>query len=279
LNCNIMGHQSISTPDFEHKPQRAIPRTSRRNRCMLIAGLLSVGVHLAAGLLVVLAPRLVPNDLVPLAQGTVELLMIEQQGAQPSPATQPTESKRAPAQKIEAPKPDAPQDQPPTRASQPTPPFPSAQTDEAVPPPVEPTPQRAIKADPQPAPKQIEGKPSPPKTQVAPAFDLAGTESESNAIVMGGQVLPAMKDDRFRNRPPAYPMEAQMHGQSGSVVVVIHVDANGMAAEADVLESSGHALLDQAALVAVRKWHFHPAMQAGRSVPFDMPFRFIFEPN
>ena len=29
----------------------------------------------------------------------------------------------------------------------------------------------------------------------------------------------------------------------------------------------------------VRKWHFHPAMQEGRTVPFDMPFQFIFETN
>jgi len=45
-----------------------------------------------------------------------------------------------------------------------------------------------------------------------------------------------------------------------------------------VLVSSGYDILDQAAVTAVRKWHFRPAMQEGRSIPFDMPFRFIFEP-
>jgi protein TonB len=86
-----------------------------------------------------------------------------------------------------------------------------------------------------------------------------------------------MPDNRFRNRPPAYPAEAEMRGQHGAVVVVIHVSENGVAASVDVVESSGVAVLDQAAVAAVRKWRFHPAMQAGRTIPFDMPFRFVFE--
>jgi protein TonB len=109
-------------------------------------------------------------------------------------------------------------------------------------------------------------------------FDLEGTDSESNAIVMGGHVLPAMPDDRFRNRPPVYPIEAQIHNEHGSVVVLIHVSENGLATGADVLESSGVEILDQAALTAVRKWHFRPAMKGGQAVPFDYPFRFVFEP-
>ena len=109
-------------------------------------------------------------------------------------------------------------------------------------------------------------------------FDLAGTDSDSNAIALGNQIVPAMKDDRFRNRPPIYPTDAQTLGQNGTVVVLIHVSENGVATGADVVESSGFEVLDRAAVTAVLKWHFRPAMRDGRTVAFDMPFRFVFEP-
>jgi protein TonB len=61
------------------------------------------------------------------------------------------------------------------------------------------------------------------------------------------------------------------------VTVVIHVAADGSAAGAEVIESSGFPTLDQSAVTAVRAWHFHPAMRDSQPVPFDMPFRFDFE--
>ncbi len=110
-------------------------------------------------------------------------------------------------------------------------------------------------------------------------FDLAGTESESNAEVLGGHVIPASPDNRFRNRPPIYPDDAANRGEHGSVLLIIHVSEAGVAVAVDVVESSGVASLDRAASTAVEKWRFHPALQEGRAVPFDMPFRFVFEAN
>jgi protein TonB len=122
-------------------------------------------------------------------------------------------------------------------------------------------------------------QPLPPRPHDAPVFDLSGTESESNALAFGDHVVPAMRDDRFRNQPPPYPLEAEINGEHGSVTIVIHVAENGTATAADVTESSGYDVLDQAALTAALKWHFHPAIKDGQAVPFDMPFRFIFEPD
>lgn len=257
-----------------------------RRRFLLIAVLLSVGVHLIAALLIVFLPRVLPREAEPQEQGTVELLMVEQKGAQPSQAGQPNDSKPAqvPPEKAEPPKTDAPKaevqkDETPTPESKvvPAPPVTEHGDEPALPPP-EQAPPKPAKEYPRPAPKQAEAQPMPPPTQGAPVFDLEGTDSESNAIVMGGHVLPAMPDDRFRNRPPVYPIEAQIHNEHGSVVVLIHVSENGLATGADVLESSGVEILDQAALTAVRKWHFRPAMKGGQAVPFDYPFRFVFEP-
>lgn len=286
---------------------------------MLIAIAVSVGVHLAAALLLVVVPRVLPRAPGPQEQGAVELLMVEQKGAAPSQAGQPQNPAPAPPEKADKPKiedrkaedrkaEEAPASPAPKEASTAPAPAPTALTsdqgDEPVPPPADQTPPKAAetdthpaeptdthpdeKADTQPAQKQAEAQPAPPQKQVeqqpappqreeGPVFDLAGTDSESNAVVQGGQVIPAMKDDKFRNRPPIYPVEAEMLNEHGTVVLLIHVSERGFATGADVEESSGVSVLDEAAVSAVRKWRFRPALKEGRPVPFDMPFRFIFE--
>ncbi len=118
--------------------------------------------------------------------------------------------------------------------------------------------------------------PTPPRQATAPEFNLGGTDSPSNAIVLGDSVIPASPDDHARNRPPVYPIEASRRGQQGTVTLLIHVSPLGVAVGADVLQSSGHTLLDRAAQDAVMTWRFRPAVRNGAPVPFDMAMRFIF---
>ena len=149
---------------------------------------------------------------------------------------------------------------------------------QAVPQDVKPAPEDTASA---PEPPNLaarqETKAAPPPRQEAPVFNLDGTDSDSNAVALGSQVIPASPDDRFRNRPPVYPYDAAARGARGTVVVVVHVAENGVSTGVDVARTSGVASLDRAALNAVRKWHFRPAMKNGRAIPFDMPMRFIFE--
>jgi protein TonB len=282
----MMGHQTILAPGFEAGRRRAGPIAPRRSGLLLTALVLSVGAHLLLALLIALLPRALPQDARPQEEGTVELLMVEKKGAEPSQAGQPKDSRPTPvpAETADAPKVEAQNNQtqkdetvaPESKAAQAPPALKDG--DEPVPPSsTEQAPPKAAASDGGPATKQAEAGATPPRSQQGPVFKLGGTDSESNAIVLGGRVLPAMKDDRFRNRPPVYPVEAEIRGEHGSVVVVIHVSENGVATGAHVLESSGYTLLDRAAVDAVRKWRFHPAMKEGRSIPFDMPFRFIFE--
>jgi protein TonB len=286
---------------------------SRRRRFLLIAVALSVAVHLAAALLILLLPRILPRDTEPKEPATVELLMVEKKGGQPSDPGQPSDTKPAPQQQqqAETPKPEAPKaetpkpetptpeapkaevqkDESPAPRAAPAPPMPEngdepvpAPTEQSPPNPAQPNPAQPNPAqpnpaneDPQPPPKQVESQSTPPPAPQAPVFNLAGTESDSNAVAMGSHVLPAAPDNRFRNRPPDYPLAVQRRGEHGSVTVMIHVAENGTASGVDILESSGVDLLDQAAVAAVRKWRFHPAMKEGQAVPFDYPFEFIFE--
>jgi protein TonB len=81
------------------------------------------------------------------------------------------------------------------------------------------------------------------------------------------------------NPKPVYPLAARRRGLQGRVVLAAHVDAEGQCREARVRESSGHALLDDAALATVRRWRFLPARRAGRATDswVEVPIRFRLE--
>jgi protein TonB len=276
----MMARETIFTPGLGIARVRRGPLALHRRRFLLTALALSVAVHVAAALLIVFLPGILPPEAHPQQGGTVELLMVERKGAQPSQAGQPPESQPTPQQPEKtAAGPKQGAQQPDTKAATsqavPVPPV-AENANEPTPPPTEETPKKAAQPDDEPDTRQAVQS-APPKPREAPVFDLAGTESESNAEVLGGSVLPASPDNRFRNRPPIYPAEAAMRGEHGAVVVTIHVSETGFTTGVDVVQSSGVASLDQAAINAVRKWRFRPALREGRSVPFAMPFRFVFD--
>jgi protein TonB len=68
------------------------------------------------------------------------------------------------------------------------------------------------------------------------------------------------------NLPPVYPRPARQRGWEGSVMLRVQVSAGGRVDDIWVERSSGYQILDQAALVAVKKWRFRPAQSGGRSV-------------
>ena len=65
---------------------------------------------------------------------------------------------------------------------------------------------------------------------------------------------------------PVYPRLARRKGHEGSVVVEISITGDGAVSDANVMSSSGHRELDQAALEAVRNAKFSPATENGMSV-------------
>ena len=70
-----------------------------------------------------------------------------------------------------------------------------------------------------------------------------------------------------------YPEEAVRRGLEGEVVLLLEVDAGGRIAEASVASSSGHAILDQAALRAVRLLGVLGPASAGRTVLLPVRFQ------
>ncbi len=83
---------------------------------------------------------------------------------------------------------------------------------------------------------------------------------------------------RYREipKPAIYPKRARDLGQQGIVFVRARLDYEGNAEDVTVLKSSGHVLLDNSALAAVRRWHFEPGRRNGTPVVawVHVPVRF-----
>ena len=82
----------------------------------------------------------------------------------------------------------------------------------------------------------------------------------------------------FTPRPP-YPAVAIRRGYEGSVLLNVHVLPNGKPEEVTIFRSSGHKVLDNAALKAVKKWKFVPAQRGFKAVSswVKVPIEFRLE--
>ena len=82
-----------------------------------------------------------------------------------------------------------------------------------------------------------------------------------------------------RNPQPVYPVDAWRAGRAGRVVLLVRVDDRGHVQDARVHNSSGTRSLDNAALEAVRRWKFRPALSGNRPVEHQVlvPVRFRIE--
>ncbi len=75
---------------------------------------------------------------------------------------------------------------------------------------------------------------------------------------------------------PRYPAQALRRGESGTVNVRVEIGPDGVPAQVSVEGSSGSRHLDRAAVDAVRRWRFRPAMSNGQPVSGSVivPIRF-----
>ena len=148
-----------------------------------------------------------------------------------------------------------------------------AEADEVVPPVPPPPPPTAAPPN---VPRPPVAAPPVPHAQEAPQISLGGTDSDTDAIATGPNLIPASVDTKFHNKDPVYPVEASIRGERGAVTLLIHVSPEGLASDVDIAESSGYAALDRSARDAVLKWHFLPAVKDGKPIEFEMPLRVVF---
>ena len=76
--------------------------------------------------------------------------------------------------------------------------------------------------------------------------------------------------------PPAYPAQARKEHLSGTVLLRVEIDDHGRPLVIALHQTSGHAILDAAALRTVRTWRFDPARRDGSPVNarLEIPIRF-----
>lgn len=75
---------------------------------------------------------------------------------------------------------------------------------------------------------------------------------------------------------PGYPALSRSRGEEGRVVLLVDIGPDGVVTAVEVAVSSGHELLDGAAVKAVLLWRFEPALLDGRAVSdrIRLPVRF-----
>jgi protein TonB len=72
---------------------------------------------------------------------------------------------------------------------------------------------------------------------------------------------------------PSYPIEARQLREQGTVRLKVTIGKNGNVEQVQVLQTSGHHILDDAAVRAVQSWKAQP-QYAGRTVVFPVHFSF-----
>jgi protein TonB len=125
-----------------------------------------------------------------------------------------------------------------------------------------------------PPPQSVE-----PVLGVAPNTPLMEDSRLSPAAPVVLDTQPDYRADYLNNPRPSYPQAARRMGFQGKVVLNVEVLATGRAGQVQLHTSSGHEILDNAALQTVKTWHFSPARRLGQAVTewFLVPVNFSLE--
>ena len=113
---------------------------------------------------------------------------------------------------------------------------------------------------------RIINEPPPPPPE--PAAPTAPVASRGNAIPVP-----------ISQPAPRYPQEALRRDAGGTVRVRVTVATDGGVDRLEVAESSGNRYLDRAAMEAVRRWRFQPAVRDGQPVVADVVVPIVFNPG
>jgi protein TonB len=135
---------------------------------------------------------------------------------------------------------------------------------------------------------------TPPAETTPPAADIG---SQQEAAAEQEREAAAARKERQREKPaqrrvpadrdpsplartqPEYPAAALRAREEGTVLVRVEVDASGNPTNVGIAKRSGSRDLDRAAMAAVRKWKFEPAMKDGKAVAstVQVPVDFTLE--
>jgi protein TonB len=150
---------------------------------------------------------------------------------------------------------------------------------------VEPVAPAAPERPPPPKPRQRPAEPrpraasppSPPTPSVAPESSSPASPAAQAALPLArAEALPSHGIRPIEQPAPPYPGAARRQGIEGDVILQLSVDEAGKLISVAVARGSGHRVLDEAAIAAVKLWRFEPAVVDGRPVAAvaELPVRF-----
>ena len=118
-------------------------------------------------------------------------------------------------------------------------------------------------AQPTPAPSSTSSSAAPSESKAAPTNTEQFTEANFRA-------------NYAHNPKPEYPPVAKSRGWTGKVLLRVQVSAEGLSNGVAVEQSSGHEMLDDAAVEAVKQWRFIPAKRGETPVASSVIVPIIF---
>jgi protein TonB len=150
------------------------------------------------------------------------------------------------------------------------------------PPPKKPETPQTIQHTVVPAPVSIPDPPVEPvdTTPSVVDYDAPPATDTPNTVTAVAEASPFQQLAVAVGAPPTYPKMAITRGVEGTVVLRIHVDANGKPMEVSIENSSGSRILDEAALKFVKAhWTFVPAQSGGQAVDAWglVPIQFVLQ--
>ncbi|MCB1561254.1 MAG: energy transducer TonB [Xanthomonadales bacterium] len=126
--------------------------------------------------------------------------------------------------------------------------------------------------EPRPQPPQVEREvvvQAPPVLTDSPydmAYEAIETASSPDPLARVSEIGPSVQQSYGHITNVDYPRRAREKRLEGDVMLRILVDVTGDPLEVQVESSSGHRVLDVAALKAVRKWKFNPGLSNGQPI-------------
>lgn len=116
------------------------------------------------------------------------------------------------------------------------------------------------------------------KTEVQKTSEnISFNNKSTDKAKLNSKIDSVLIQPRYVNNPkPQYPSEARRRGYEGEVLLRVKVLANGHVGQIELKNSSGHKILDQSAIEAVKQWRFIPAMRDGEAIDLwvNIPIKF-----
>lgn len=147
-------------------------------------------------------------------------------------------------------------------------------------------PQERTRPEPVPVMKPDLAQPSvetPPIEETIPEIEVPLDQPAPAAITAQTSDAPPVPESANmkidRRVDPVYPAASRRSGEEGTGLYRVLVDETGHPRDVSVLRSSGFPRLDQAAITAIRRWVFSPALQGSRPIESWTKVQVTFQLN